>query len=189
MFEPEYVVKFDLPEAIQTNGANLTIDHTIFIAGLIKILWVELATLWRSHLESVHQTATTKISPVTREEATIQVRALQDYYTLVEAPIRTNKYFPNNLPSFLEKSSLQQMKNYIQQYSPVFIANAARQSALPPLQPQQMTPQIARQDSQSAKLSISSHSSSLHPALEEAQHRKCAQRRNHTTVTHNDRSV
>ena len=188
LFEPEYIVEFDLPDAIRTNGSTiLTIEPVIFLAGLIKIMWVELATLWRSHLDLIHQTATTKTSPVTREEATIQVRALQDFQALVEAPLRTNKYFPEDLDSFLEKSSLQQLKNYIQQYSPVLIASSARQSAMAPIQPQPLNPRDIRQDTQSDQ-SLSSNSSSLHPALEEAQHRKRTRRRNQSTVSHDTTS-
>jgi hypothetical protein len=180
LFEPEYIAEFNLLDAILTNRSLLTIDLVIFIAGLIKIMWVELATLWRSHLDLIHLTATTKTSPVTwEEEARIQVRALQ-------APLRTNKNFPADLNLFLEKSSLQQLKNYIQQYSPVLIATSARQSAMPPIQPQPlMILRDTRQDAQSDQ-SLSSHSSSLHPALEEAQHRKRALRRKHSTVAHDE---
>ncbi len=224
LFEPEYIVDFDLPEALQSNpGCCQTIDPTIFIAGLIKILWVELATLWRSHLDLIHDTAATVNSPVTRADAIIRIHMLQEYQATVELQLRIAKYFPLDIAKFVEKSSLQQLSNYIEQYSPVIMASNARYLAAiaqpeidPPLADhrstsdtsirpensleQQMSPTqtptaaIPSGDSDSAATndtlytrsvqtapalpSRSTSPSVLHPALEEAQHRKHTRRRN-----------
>jgi hypothetical protein len=227
MFEPEYTVDFDLPEAMQSSpGGQRTIDPTIFIAGLIKIMWVELATLWRSHLDLIHATATTENSPVTRADAILRIRTLQAHQETVEIQLRTPKYFPLNIDQFLEKSSLQQLSNYIEQYSPVILASRARYLAAiaptdirqPPgnhnsttdinrsyhttssVGPQPIsttgipTPAMSSSDSDSdsstdihqpsgvrtvpARSDRVTTSSSLHPALEEAQHRKHHRRRN-----------
>ncbi len=133
------------------------------------------------------------------------------------------KYFPLDIAKFVEKSSLQQLSNYIEQYSPVIMASNARYLAAiaqpeidPPLADhrstsdtsirpensleQQMSPTqtptaaIPSGDSDSAATndtlytrsvqtapalpSRSTSPSVLHPALEEAQHRKHTRRRN-----------
>jgi hypothetical protein len=184
LFEPEYIVEFDIPDALRSTTSR-TIDPTIFIAGLIKkTLWVELATLWRSHLEMIHQTSITKYSPVTREEVIIRVRNLQEYQQTVEIPLRTSKYFPSDINLFIEKSSLQQLQNYIEQYTPVLQASHSRHQTTTPLAPHTTNPtQLANLEPTSDE-STSTHASSLHPALEEAQHRKHNKRRNQPVETY-----
>jgi hypothetical protein len=72
-FKPEYFVEVELPGTLRTGGITCTADPTIFLAGLIKIMWVQLATLWRQHLDLIHESATTKISPVTRDESILRI--------------------------------------------------------------------------------------------------------------------
>ena len=224
-FEPEYIVDFDLPAALQSNtGGCPTIDPTIFIAGLIKILWIELATLWRSHLDLIHDTASTAHSPVTRAEAILRIRTLHECQATVEPQLRTPKYFPPDIEQFVDKSSLQQLSNYIEQYSPVILASQVRHlvasappDPTPPLDDhssvtsatschtaktlgQPISPTRTRTAHDIPSSDVDSNTptdtfnplvrtvpaltgrstipSLLHPALEEAQHRKHTRRRN-----------
>jgi hypothetical protein len=186
MFEPEYVIDFDLPEAMQPDKGPKTIDPTIFLAGLIKIMWVQLATLWRNHLDIIHQTAETKTSPITQAAATIRIHTLQAYKDQVEATLRTPIYFPADIDAFLDKSSLQQLQNYIEQYSPVIMTSLNRHqeaSRVPPPPPSE-EPAPQRDDPTSTSSPTTpSNTASQHPALEEAQHRKRNRRRKPSAMT------
>jgi hypothetical protein len=104
-----------------------TIDPTIFFAGLIKTLWEELSKLWRSHLDLIHETATSTSSPVSRSEVCIRIRSLVAKEPMVLPIHRTSRYFPPNLDDFLNKSSLPQLQNYLAQYSPVIHSSIAQQ--------------------------------------------------------------
>jgi hypothetical protein len=181
-FKPEYFVEVELPGTLRPSGITRTADPTIFLAGLIKIMWDQLASLWRQHLDLIHELATTKISPVTREESIL--RTLQEYRESVEPVIRNFKYFPDNAELFIKNSSLQQLQNYIAQYSPVILASHARHQPvplpalharhptvpLPALNPDAPDPPPAPDDA--SDVSSTTNSSSQHPALEEAEHRK-----------------
>jgi hypothetical protein len=179
-FEPEYFVTCDLPDALQPGQGPHTIDPTIFIAGLIKTIWIELATLWRSHLDLIHQTAETTTSPVTRAESITRVRALQVYHATVEAFIRTPTYFPTDIDNFLETSSLQQLQNYIEQHSPIIMASHARYQAT---YPTPHMPNISEGSHAPSTSSTPPSERSQHHALEESQHRKRNRRRNLSTGT------
>jgi hypothetical protein len=103
-----------------------TIDPTIFFAGLIKTLWVELSTLWRSHLDLIHETAAKKPSPVTVTAIHTRVRTLVALQPSVLPIHRNTTYFPPDVEVFLQTSSLSQLNNYIDQYEPVIRSSIRR---------------------------------------------------------------
>jgi hypothetical protein len=149
-------------------------DPTIFLTGITKILWAEMSTLWRSHLEYNHKTAETKNSPVTLQDNRTQVRALHNLGNQVQEPNRTS-YFHDNVDDFLEKSTAQQLGQYIALYEPVIMASISRRRG----QSHQSQPQ--QPADHSIHPSTSRHSKTnngennrllTHPALEEAPHRK-----------------
>ena len=105
------VLESTLPPATDTTILPQTIDPIIFLAGLIKVLWIELATLWRSHLALIHENAKAAVSPVTLAETHIRVQTLYSLKTSTLPVHRTETYFPPDLPIFLAQSSLHQLQN------------------------------------------------------------------------------
>jgi hypothetical protein len=89
LFEPEYYVEFAIPSALHCNGRTSSIDPTIFLAGLIKILWSELSNLRQSHLDHIHNNKESKASPVTLAESILRLRILHQYQETVEEALRT----------------------------------------------------------------------------------------------------
>jgi hypothetical protein len=181
LFKPEFYVEFDIPASLQQNNPATFIDPTIFLSGLIKTLWTALATIWKKHLDFIHDTKATKTSPATLAKTITRVRNFQEYRHTVEDAVQTDNYFPPNIDSFLETSTLRQLQQYITQYSPVILASHA-QAQLPPATQtdSSITPVDNPITSTSDTSLTSTHSSSQHPALEEAQHRKCTRQQNHS---------
>jgi hypothetical protein len=179
----DYFVEFqrdsETPTTSETTRHNAT-DPTIFLAGIIKILWAEMGILWRSHLEYNHKTAETKNSPVTLQDNQTQVRALHNLKEQVQESHRSS-YFHDDIDTFLEKSTGQQLGHYIAMYQPVIMASISRRhrpahqrqhsaAAVPPdgdpniPPPRQRTTTTIDRDENNRLL--------IHPALEEAPHRK-----------------
>ena len=77
-----------------------TIDPAIFLAGLIKTLWVELSTLWQSHLDLLHETAAGTSSPITVADVHTRVRSLVKLQATVLPIHRNSTYFPPILTRF-----------------------------------------------------------------------------------------
>jgi hypothetical protein len=167
-------------------------DPTIFLAGIIKILWTEMSTLWRSHLDYNHKTAETKNSPVTVQDNQQQVRALHNLRDQV-LPAHKASYFHENVDDFLETSTAQQLGQYITLYQPVILDSIsrnkkhARRSQPSPSSPttnpslrqsprtRQQSPNdlsIPQQRRPPAPDRGENNRLLIHPALEEAPHRK-----------------
>jgi hypothetical protein len=49
------VVDFETLLHDNTDPIKRTIDPTVFMAGLIKTIWIEVGNLWKHHLQTVHK--------------------------------------------------------------------------------------------------------------------------------------
>jgi hypothetical protein len=203
-------------------------DPTLFLAGLIKIIWIEVGALWTKHQETLHAKANSNQSPAIRADLQMQVRNLHALQPHTRR-IHQQTYFYPNLVKFLEQQGLQfQLQSYIDKYKPNIDASAAQArlpiqdqgetdkeedgDLLPPVTDIRTKPTIILQPDPDPKEGLASpqltdqnpaapHSPSLHhphtiprtlanlsndhtihPALEEAQHRKRNRRRSGTKV-------
>jgi hypothetical protein len=152
----------------QADSLHRTVDPTVFLAGLIKVLWLELSILWRQHHEDIHQSSTQKYSPVTISECQLRIRSLALLRPRVLSRHR-DLYFHADLEAFLDRATLPQLESYLARYLPVIMAS---------LREAEIQAAMGASFSSTSRSPSSSHSihstsdSSVHPALEEPSHRK-----------------
>jgi hypothetical protein len=182
MRDPENSVDCELSPLVNDNTSTRTMDPTVFLAGLIKCLWIKLATLWQSQIDFIHEKHLATASPITIASIHLPVRTLVALQPEVLPIHRTEKYFPPDVDLFLQRWALFQLTNYLNKYEPVLLSSQERQIPLhsPPHMPPG-NPAMTQAPNNSADnspisasddSSLSSHSSSSHPSQEEASHRK-----------------
>jgi hypothetical protein len=186
------MIEFSPDNAAETPTHQQPINPTIFLAGIIKILWTETGILWRSHLDYNHKTAETMNSPVTLQDNRTKVRALHNLKHMVQEHHR-ERYFHDDIDSFLEKSTCQQLGHYMVLYEPAIKASLASQTQTtePPQRPRTNTaPSSARQNQEQGSSNTtaprgptptadrrvnpisSANRITLHPAMAETPYRK-----------------
>lgn len=144
-----------------TSASHKTSDPIIFMAGLIKTMWLELGTLWKHHLQKIHQSQEASTSPVQLADLKAKVRVLHQQRPKVLATHR-DRYFHDDLERFLENATLRQLQSYIAHYQPA-ILSSIRSASMSQFDPTNSDPVT--------NLTTHEHLTQ-HPALEEASHRK-----------------
>jgi hypothetical protein len=156
----------DLETLLHDNTVPHTraVDPVVFIAGLIKTMWLEVGSLWRSHLETQHQNTQTTQSPLLRADLQSKIRQLHRLQHKV-LPRHRNTYFHSNLDEYLSSATIHNLQTYIVTYRPVIMASV----------------RAAETELLRALTSVNQHPISesntlnhipAHSALEEASHRK-----------------
>ena len=157
---------FDQETLLHDNTVPHTraVDPAVFIAGLIKTMWLEVGTLWRSHLEAQHQTTQTTQSPLLLADLKSKIRQLHRLQHKV-LPHHRNTYFHSNLDEYLSSATIHNLQTYIATYRPVIMASirAAETELLRALTSVNHLP---------TSESTSLNHVPTHSALEEASHRK-----------------
>jgi hypothetical protein len=133
-----------------------TIDPTMFLSGLIKIMWNEIRILWANHQEKLHDTSNITSNPQ-RTELQLRIRILHALRGHTRT-IHQATYFYSDLDTFLAQGTLYQFQWYIDKYKKPVILDSLVQHILTNEQPTTSTIQP---------------DPTQHPALEEAPHRKC----------------
>jgi hypothetical protein len=142
-----------------------SIDPTLFLSGLIKIMWAAIHNLWKKHQEKLHDTTDTASNP--------QRTKLQQHIRILHAlrghtrAIHQETYFYQDLDTFLAKGTIFQFQCYIDKYKPVILNSLVQH--------------ILNNDPHDA--SSTQPDPTQHPALEEAPHRKRNRRREPVRAT------
>jgi len=109
-------------------------DTTVFLSGLIKIMWAELGQLWIDHLAAVHNksnstapAATPSISPETHQNLQTHVELLQQLASKV-LPVHQNSYFLEPNSTFLQTATTDRLRQYIATYKPSIISSIRQAS-------------------------------------------------------------
>ena len=91
-------------------------------------MWIELATLWRSHLLLLHETSqAAAVSRFTVALIHIRVRTLHSMQSTL--PIhRTESFFSRDLAAFLSTFSLNQLRSNVAQYEPIILDSCPRRN-------------------------------------------------------------
>ena len=142
-----------------------TIDPTMFLSGLIKIMWNEIRILWANHQEKLHDTSNITSNPH-RTELQQRIRILHALRGHTRT-IHQATYFYSDLDTFLAQGTLYQFQSYIDKYKPVILESIVLQHILTNEQPTTSTIQP---------------DPTQHPALEEAPHRKRNRRKQQASV-------
>jgi hypothetical protein len=149
------------------HNANLstrTVDPITFTAGRIKTIWLEVGTLWRTHLETVHQNTITSQSPVVLADLKSKIRLLHSLQTKV-LPQHRASYFHPDLEAYLASATLHSLRTYIATYRPVIMASIKAAET-------EQTASILTTIRGVVPTTTSHHHVTGHQALEEAPHRK-----------------
>lgn len=161
-----FTVTFD--DTYSPSLPTIKLDPHRYIARLIKLIWDELGTLWRSHLDTIHVT-----NPDTHNDRhhslCLQIRALQNFQSQTLADHR-NRYFFSNVDNYLQNATISNMQNYIERYRPVILNSIRQATKLATRAPSLLTfPGFTR---------TTSSTRAIHASQEETQHRK------HTKIRH-----
>jgi hypothetical protein len=151
----------------QADTLHRTVDPTVFLAGLIKVIWLELSILWRQHHEDIHQSSTQKHSPVKVSECQLRIRSLALLRPRVLSRHR-DLYFHADLEAFLARATLPQLESYLARYLPVIMASLREAE----IQAAMSASCSSTSRSSSSHSIVHSTDPSAHPALEEPSHRK-----------------
>ena len=140
------------------------IEATAFLSGIIKLLWVEMGTLWTTHLHHIHQSEATisKTTKVTELQA--QIRAIHQLQGQTLAEHRT-RYFFSNVEQYIVKATVRQMAKYIDRYRPVILHSVRQATKIAT-----NSPPITTFQGFTPKTTTTLHMN--HPAMEEEPHRK-----------------
>jgi len=171
---------------------------TIFFAGLIKLLWSDLGQLWLDHLKEVHKPdeahPTSKHSLETRNNLQSHVSKLQTLRESTNAESQA-RYFLPDPAKFLSTATESSLRQYVQAYHPAIVStiradaisasvplhsvnrlirNALMWRSSSPQSPRDLTPSSSPNQSRVpiSAPSPDTNTTSQHPALEEAAHRK-----------------
>lgn len=154
------------PESLLHDNSDTfqrTIDPTVFIAGLIKTIWLEVGRLWTHHLDHIHHTQHQKQSPLALSDVQSRIRTLYNLRSQV-LHCHQDRYFPSDLDSLLSSASLTYLQMYLSTYQPLIMASINAAEA-----------RTQSQSQLSEKLTNAAGAVSQptgHSALEEAPHRK-----------------
>ena len=141
-----------------------------------------MSRLWLDHLKTIHESSTTKQSPVTLSSLRTRVRLIHELKHIAH-PNHAH-YFHDNIDEFIEKSAIQSLETYITHYLPLILSSSIQQTKeteqLPPNDASSTTPPshtIPTFITIRTILPSSTTSPTLHPSQEETPHRKRTRRR------------
>ena len=140
-----------------------------------------MSRLWLDHLKTIHESSTTKQSPVTLSSLRTRVRRIHKLKHIAH-PDHAH-YFHDNIDEFIEKSTIQSLETYITHYLPPILSSiqlAKESDRLPPTDLSPKTPPsppIPTFVTIPTIIPSSNTSTTLHPSQEETPHRERTRRR------------
>ena len=93
-----------------------------FLITLLQIFWKNMTTLWKNHLQTIHQSNTSTQSPDKIQELKSKIRQFHHHKEAVLAA-RRDQYFHQKLEEYLQTATISQMRMYILNYSPAIYAS------------------------------------------------------------------
>lgn len=97
-------------------------DSTPVLAGMIKVLWGEMGSLWLNHLSLIHTPAPKSSSVETLANLRSHFLLLHNLQPYVSSPQRA-KCFHRHPTQFVQDASEDQIRRYIHMYKPLILAD------------------------------------------------------------------
>ena len=118
----EFVVSF---QDLEQQPLRRWQAYATHMTKIIRIIWAELGTLWSNHLQYIHANEQGGSSDK-HLELSNHIRVLHSYRNSTLACHR-DRYFYDNVDTYLERATTTQMQRYVDHYRPV-ILNSIRQA-------------------------------------------------------------